>query len=106
MIDNELHRLVTDIVDACVTEHQREVIFRDILLDLDEDTRTEIAYLIEDRFTKHGYPVPLSRVERYMAHKLKVAEWFVKREHLDDELDELLTEMEQVGLIDDEQTTI
>lgn len=102
MIDNDMHALVLAIVDGAMAEHDLELAFRGKLLDTDEATRTEIAYLIQDRFTHHGKNLPMSRVEAYMAHALKVEQWFVKRDDLDDELEALIDEIDECNLLSDD----
>ena len=92
MMNPETRDLIDRMADAAILELQMERRFRDLLVGTDEATRTEIAFYLADALEMHPRPpadvkVSLSRVEKYMACALRIANWHMKA-------DDLLAEME------------
>jgi hypothetical protein len=105
MINDTTYTLIKAMTDGCVEQHHLETAFGNYLHAASEDDRAEVAYLIHDLLNRHPdttRSIPLYRVEQYIAQRLKIANWHVKKQHLDDELAEICEDLEnEMGLFDD-----
>jgi len=94
MISNRTRDLVDALVNEMMVTHVKEVEFGQALRAMDEQGRTEVAYLIEDTINNHPHKpttkqVELERIERYIGYHVRRANWQVSYDDLLDELDDL-----------------
>lgn len=89
MIDCNTRDLVRDLVNEMMSTYVKECKFGNILRSLSEADLNEMAYFIEDTINSHrpsDRRVQLYRIERYIAHHLRKAQWHVTYDDLMEEL--------------------